>query len=437
MSTKKSSKSPRTKTSSRETAKMSRDSRVPGFYRMSIAERLNVAAKALNLNRDQLASALSDGGLIPEAADKLSENVLGVYALPFSLALNFKVNGIDYVVPMAVEEPSVVAAASNAAKMVRTGGGFHAEADPSIMIGQIHLHDVHDPDTAIAVILKRKKELISLGNAAVAELVAFGGGLRDLEVRELDDASLVVHLLVDCRDAMGANMVNTICEQLAPKIAELSRSEVVMRILSNLCDRRLVRVTCSIPPESLESTDYSGQEVRDGVVLASLIAERDPYRAATHNKGIMNGIDPAVLATGNDWRAVEAGAHAYAAIGHAYAPLCTWRVDEHGHLVGRLEMPLALGIVGGTARAHRGAQIALQMLGVSSAAELAMVVASTGMACNLAALRALVTEGIQRGHMRLHARSLMSIGVTAKKLSIPPTTKKGSRASVHRTSTRD
>jgi hydroxymethylglutaryl-CoA reductase len=407
MSAKKSSKSPRIKTSGIVKTGPVRDSRLPGFYKLSIEERLTLAAKTLGIGLDELKSVLSKGGLVTDVADKMSENVLGIYALPFALALNFKVNDIDYFIPMAIEEPSVVAAASNAAKMVRTGGGFRAEADESIMIGQIHLHDVADSISAIDGLRKRKKELIAQANQAVPELISVGGGMRDLEVRELDETTLVVHVLVDCRDAMGANMVNTICEHLSPSIAGICEGEPVMRILSNLCDRRLVRVTCSVSPDALQGNGFTGEEVRDGIAIASLIAERDPYRAATHNKGIMNGIDAAVLATGNDWRAVEAGAHAYAARGQAYAPLCIWTVDEQGWLFGRLEMPLALGTVGGTSRSHRGAHIALQVLAVNSARELAMVIASAGMASNLAALRALVTEGIQRGHMRLHSRSLL------------------------------
>jgi hydroxymethylglutaryl-CoA reductase len=407
MSAKKSSKSPRIKASGLIKTATVRDSRLSGFYKLSIEDRLTLAAKTLGLGLNELKSVLSKGGLVADVADKMSENVLGIYALPFALALNFKVNDIDYIIPMAIEEPSVVAAASNAAQMVRASGGFRAEADESIMIGQIHLHNVADPISAIDGLRVRKKEIIEQANKAVPELISVGGGMRDLEVRELDENTLVVHVLVDCRDAMGANMVNTICEHLSPSIAAICEGEAVMRILSNLCDRRLVRVTCRVSPDALQSSGFTGEEVRDGIAIASLIAERDPYRAATHNKGIMNGIDAAVLATGNDWRAVEAGAHAYAARGQGYAPLCTWNVDAQGQLVGRLEMPLALGIVGGTSRTHRGAHIALQVLGVNSARELAMVIASAGMANNLAALRALVAEGIQRGHMRLHLRSLV------------------------------
>ena len=384
---------------------MKRDSRLPGFYKLTIEKRLAAAAQALGIGTEELKTALGSGGLSPETADKISENVLGTYALPFSLALNFLVNDSDYLVPMAVEEPSVVAAASNAAKMIRAGGGFIAESDQSIMIGQVLLQGVPDAKAAEKALLGKKAELIAQGNQAQPELVQVGGGMRDLQARDLGEGMFAAHLLIDCRDAMGANMVNTICEKLAPAIAQLCRGRTVMRILTNLCDQRLVRVTCRVPPDALPAEGFTGEEVRDGVIAASRIAERDRYRATTHNKGIMNGIDAVVIATGNDWRAVEAGAHSFAARGEGYAPLCTWRADPQGRLTGRLEMPLALGTIGGTSRAHPGAKLALRILGVTGARELAMVAASVGMASNLAALRALASEGIQRGHMRLHARS--------------------------------
>ena len=307
---------------------------------------------------------------------------------------------------MAVEEPSVVAAAGNAARIVRRGGGFTAEADESLMIGQVQLDGVADISAARRAILAEGDAIMAAGNRAVPELCRYGGGVREIQVRELGEGSMVVHLLVDCRDAMGANMVNTVCESVSRRIAELSRARSGLRILSNLCDRRLVRVTARVPPEALAGKGYSGPQVCDQVMRASRFAERDIYRAATHNKGVMNGADAVVLATGNDWRAVEAGAHAFAARDGRYRPLCTWRSDEQGRLCGRLEMPLALGIVGGSSRAHQGARLALEILGVKSVRELAMVVAAAGMASNLAALRALATEGIQAGHMTLHARSV-------------------------------
>jgi hydroxymethylglutaryl-CoA reductase len=381
-------------------------SRLPGFYKLSLEERRRIAADALGIEVRELANALDTGGIDPARADKLIENVLGTYAIPFALGLNVQMNGRDYLVPMAVEEPSVVAAASNAAKIVRAGGGFEAEADAPLMIAQVQLDGVPDFAAARDAILAHKTELLALGDAAVTNLVEYGGGARDIEVRDLGDGWLVVHVLVDCRDAMGANMVNTVAEAVAERVAELAGGRIGLRILSNLCDRRCVRVRCAIPIGDLAFDGYAGEEVREGIVRASEHAERDPYRAATHNKGIMNGIDPVVIATGNDWRAVEAGAHSYAARSGRYEPLCTWRRGDDGALVGQMEVPLALGTVGGTLRAHDGARFGLRVAGVESAQELAMLAACVGVASNFAALRALATYGIQRGHMALHARSV-------------------------------
>jgi len=381
-------------------------SRHPGFYKFSVAKRRRVAAQALEIDLDELVAAINSGGLQSDTADKIVENVIGTYALPFALGLNFKVNGRDYLVPMAVEEPSVVAAASNAAKMVRAGGGFFAEADDSIMIGQVQIEEVQDTSAARARLLSRQEELIQLGNRAIPDLLQHGGGVRGLEVRELTDDVLVVHMLVDCRDAMGANMVNTVCESVSDRIGALAQGRVGLRILSNLCDHRRVRVTAKVPASAIASQSFSGEAVRDGIVKASRFAESDPYRATTHNKGVMNGIDAVVIATGNDFRAVEAGAHAFASRTGYYKPLCTFRTDDTGYLVGSLELPLALGIIGGPSFVHQGARMALNMLNVKTAKELAQVVASVGLASNLAALRALSTEGIQRGHMTLHARSV-------------------------------
>ena len=369
-------------------------------------ERRRVLARATGLPPSQIDEALGSGGLSGEAAEKIIENVLGTFALPFALAVNFTINGRDYLIPMVVEEPSVVAAAGNAARMVRQGGGFSAEAEESLMIGQVQLDGVTDIEAARKAILAEGDAIMAAGNRSVPELCQFGGGVREIQVRELGQGSMVVHLLVDCRDAMGANMVNTVCETLSERIAELGRAQCGLRILSNLCDRRLVRVNARVPAEALAGKGFSGPEVCQGVVRASRFAEKDFYRAATHNKGLMNGADAVVVATGNDWRAVEAGAHAFAARDGRYRPLCTWRSDQQGRLCGRLEMPLALGIVGGSSRAHQGVRMALEILGVKTARELGMVVASAGMASNLAALRALATEGIQAGHMTLHARSV-------------------------------
>jgi hydroxymethylglutaryl-CoA reductase len=384
---------------------MKRNSRWPGFYKLSVADRRLVAAEALGMDVEELIAAVGDGGLGCEKADKIIENVLGTFSLPFAVALNVQVNGEDFVAPMVVEEPSVVAAASNAARMVREGGGFSAEADEPIMIAQVQFDDVVDPIRACTRVKQHTAELIARGNAAVPGLVRRGGGVRAIEPRDLGDGLFVVHFYVDCRDAMGANLVNTVAEAVADRVQELCGGRTGLRILSNLCDRRKVRVTCRVPMRALASDGFDGAEVRDGIVRASRFAERDPYRATTHNKGLMNGLDAVVIATGNDWRAVEAGAHAYAARSGKYAPLCIWRA-EGNFLVGLLEIPLSLGTVGGPSRVHDGARMGLRVADANSATQLAMIAASVGMASNLAALRALATEGIQRGHMGLHARSV-------------------------------
>lgn len=407
---------------------MSEGSRIPGFYKLSMAERREVIAGRVGIEESELALALEAGGLDPATADKVVENVLGIYGLPFGVALNVRVNGVDRLTPMVVEEPSVIAAASNAARMVRHSGGFRAEVVESLMIGQVQITDVEHPTEAVDRLEASAARLLELATKSVPNLIARGGGPRHIEVRDLGQHCIVLHVLVDCRDAMGANLVNTIAEAIGPVTAEIARGKLGLRILSNLCDRRRVHVSCRVhardlvsaprassagaagagswPPPSREG-EMSGQEVADAIVAASRFAELDPYRAATHNKGIMNGIDAVVLATGNDFRAVEAGAHAYAARSGRYEPLAVWRRDGED-LVGELTLPLALGIVGGTLRVHPTARLALKILGVQTADELAMVAASAGLASNLSALRALATEGIQRGHMSLHARSVAS-----------------------------
>ncbi|HEX7602736.1 MAG TPA: hydroxymethylglutaryl-CoA reductase, degradative [Polyangiaceae bacterium] len=387
---------------------MARTSRLPGFYKVSIDERRCLVAEATGVEPSDVARCLDEGGLCEETADKFVENVLGTYALPYGVALNVRVNGHDYVVPMVVEEPSVVAAASNAAKMVRSGGGFQVKMDAPIMIAQIQLTQVTDREAARARILKNKAEILTLANGVIPGLVERGGGARDVEVRLLgyaEDQMIVVHVLVDCRDAMGANLVNTVAEGVAVRLGELAQARVGLRILSNLCDKRCVRVSCRVPAADLATDEMEGIDVIEGIVNASRFAELDPYRAATHNKGIMNGIDAVVIATGNDWRAVEAGAHAFAARSGHYAPLATWRRDGD-FLVGHLEVPMALGTVGGTLRVHPAARLSLRILGTDNAQVLASVAASVGLASNLAAVRALATDGIQRGHMALHARSV-------------------------------
>ena len=384
---------------------MARTSRLPGFYKVSVGERRALVSDATGADVADIERSLDAGGLDEETADKFVENVIGTYALPYGVALNVRVNGRDYVVPMVVEEPSVVAAASNAARMVREGGGFVAEADAPLMTAQIQLTHVEHREDAKAKILAHKDELLASADAAIPGLVERGGGTRDLEVRIVSDDMLVVHVLVDCRDAMGANLVNGLAERVAPRLAELADGRIGLRILSNLCDRRCVRVRCRVPAKALETEEMDGAEVIEGIENASRFAEADPYRAATHNKGIMNGVDAVVIATGNDWRAVEAGAHAFAARSGHYAPLATWR-GEGDALVGRIELPMALGTVGGTLRVHPAARLSLRLLGVTGAQDLAMIAASIGLASNLAAVRALATCGIQRGHMALHARSV-------------------------------
>jgi len=349
---------------------------------------------------------LDGGGIDPAVADRVVENAVGVYALPLGVGLNFVINGRDVLVPMAVEEPSVIAAASNAARMVREGGGFVADADDPVMTAQIEIVGVDDPDAARARVEAARDELLALAHATLPRLADRGGGARELEVRTLP-GRVIVHVHIDCRDAMGANMVNTVAEALGEKVARLARGRSGLRILTNLCDRRRVRVKARVPARALATEALDGDAVRDGIVAASRFAEDDPYRAATHNKGIMNGVDAVVIATGNDWRGVEAGAHAFAAADGRYRPLAVWRQENSagGDLVGQLEMPMAVGTVGGTLHAHAGARLAQRLLGVTDAKELAMIVGSAGLASNLAALRALATEGIQRGHMALHRKS--------------------------------
>jgi hydroxymethylglutaryl-CoA reductase len=384
-------------------------SRIPGFYKLSPDQRLKEVQTRAGLTEEEVA-ILAAQGLNVAQADRMSENVVGTFALPLGIAVNFRINGQDRLVPMVIEEPSVVAAASNAARIVREGGGFVAEATAPQMIGQIQVLEVDDPDGARVRLMAERGRLLEVANRQDPVLVELGGGARDLEVRVLADTlagpMLVVHLIYDCRDAMGANAINTAVEALAPLVEEITGGKVLLRILSNLADRRLARAKAVIPIQALAAEDFQGTEVAEGIVQAYAMAEVDPYRAATHNKGIMNGVDAVLLATGNDWRAVEAGAHAYAARSGKYSSLSIWEMDVDGNLVGTLEMPLAVGIVGGATKAHPAARVALKVLGVSSAQELAQVVVAVGLAQNLAALRALATEGIQRGHMQLHARSM-------------------------------
>ncbi len=391
---------------------MSQSSRLPGFYKRSLADRADTVAAWADLTPEERAALVgaSGAGLTPDLADKLIENAVGVHGLPLGIAANFLINDRDVLVPMVIEEPSVVAGASFMAKLAREKGGFRASSTPPEMIGQIQILDLADLGAARAAILEHKQELLEIAACCDRVVVELGGGPRDIEVHVLEDTPagpmLIVHLIFDCRDAMGANVINTACESLAAPLERITGGRVGLRILSNLADRRVTRAGCTIPADALAFDDYPGGRVVDGIVEAWAFAAADPYRAATHNKGIMNGVDAVVIATGNDWRAIEAGAHAYAARSGRYTSLSTWRRDDAGDLVGSLEMPMAVGIVGGTTRAHPVAQTALKILGVQSARELAEIIVSVGLAQNLAALRALATEGIQKGHMALHARQL-------------------------------
>lgn len=395
---------------------MSYSSRLEGFYKLDPGARLEWLAALVGLDPQEMEEFL-DGGLTLEQAERLVENTIGIYGLPLGLGVNFTINNRDYLIPMVIEEPSVVAGCSNAAKIVRSSGGYTASADEPVLVGQIQiLFDIKHgaeptPDAtsllsaAAKQVLVGREELLDLANKAHPRLVERGGGAREISVRQFPDTPvgpmLIVDLAMDTRDAMGANLLNTACEKIAPRVAELAGGRANLRILTNLADRRLARAHCRIALEVL-----GGAEVARSIVEAQVMAEVDRYRAVTHNKGVMNGIDAVALATGNDWRAIEAGAHAYAARDGGYRPLTKWEVASNGDLLGSIELPLAVGIVGGMTRIHRVAQLALRILGVQSGQELAAVMAAVGLAQNLAALRALATEGIQRGHMRLHARRL-------------------------------
>jgi len=384
----------------------SKTSSIPGFRDLDLAARRRVLGEQCALPASELDAALDGGGLSVETANKMIENAIGTLALPFGVTLNVRVNGADYLVPMAIEEPSVVAAASHAAKRVRAGGGFTATATDPLMAAQIEVHDVADPAGAVARIAAAQAELLEKAAAAVPGIVERGGGPREIAARDLGEGFVVAEVLVHVCDAMGANMVNTVAEALGERVAELAGGTLGLRILTNFCDRRLTCVTARVPVAEFACRRASGAEAAAGVASASRFAELDPYRAVTHNKGIMNGVDAVVMATGNDWRAVEAAAHAYAARSGVYRPLATWRVVDGGAVLeGKMEIPLPLGTVGGALRAHRGARLALELLGMPNAAELAMVAAATGLASNLAALRAMATEGINRGHMALHHRA--------------------------------
>lgn len=397
---------------------LSNGSRIPDFYNLSVNERVRaVHERGLLSKADYMSLVRGEHVLNIRTADKMIENVIGVMGLPVGLALNFVINDKEYVIPLVVEEPSIVAALSSAAKVVRNCGGFFAESTEPILIGQVQVVGVRHTAKAKSAILQRKQEIINLANSLHPKMVARGGGARDIEVHTHPNPSsegdmLVVHLLVDTCDAMGANLVNTMCEGIASLIETITDGKVFLRILSNLTDRSMVRARCEIPVEHLGGKGFDGEQVRDGIIIASDFAAVDPYRAATHNKGIMNGVDAVTLATGNDWRAVEAAAHAYAARGNGYTSLSRWFRNDAGHLVGELEMPLKVGTVGGPLESNPTVALNLRLLGVATARELAEVMGAVGLAQNFAALRALATEGIQQGHMTLHARSVATAAGT-------------------------
>ena len=377
---------------------------------LSPEKRLQAIGEVLENNSEFLDLLGGEGALPITVADGMIENVIGRFELPLGVATNFQVNGKDYLIPMAVEEPSVVAAASYMAKLARLNGGFEACSDRPIMRAQIQVMGVKDLKSAKERILTCKKELIYAANKKDKTLVSLGGGCEDIEVHLFEDTPsgpmLIVHLLVDVRDAMGANTVNTMAEYISPQVEKISHGQVRLRILSNLADKRLVTASVKIASKQFDTSDYRGEEVVKGILEAASFAVVDPYRAATHNKGIMNGIDPVVIATGNDWRAIEAGAHAFAAINGQYSSLTQWSSSDECELTGKITLPMAVGLVGGATKTHPAAKAAIALLGVESATELGQVIAAVGLAQNLAALRALATEGIQRGHMKLHARNI-------------------------------
>ncbi|MFZ0698757.1 MAG: hydroxymethylglutaryl-CoA reductase, degradative [Thermoplasmata archaeon] len=390
-----------------------RSSEISGLYRRTIEERRELIREWAGLTEAEIRSYEFPPGIDPAMIDRMIENVIGVYPLPLGIATNFRVNGRDRLIPMAIEEPSVVAAASNAAKVARAMGGFSASSTAPVMIGQVQILDVPDPAAARLRILDERDRLLEAANAKDPVLVKFGGGARDLEVRLLQTprgSMLIVHLLVDTRDAGGMNAVNTMCEALAPELARLAGGRSVLRIISNLAVHRLARARATFRADLLATDRATGPEVVEAILDAFALAVADPYRCATHNKGIMNGISSVVIATGNDYRALESGAHTYAAWsaeeGAIIRPLTTYEKDADGNLVGSIELPTALGLIGGATAVHPTAKANVKLLGVKTARELAEIVAAVGLAQNFAALRALATEGIQRGHMELHARNL-------------------------------
>lgn len=383
---------------------MSKTSQISGFYKLTPKKRVQIVKDFAGLTDEEVETLLSTGSLKLELANRMIENVVGAFPIPLGIAVNFLINGRDYLIPMAIDEPSVVAAASYAAKMTRAKGGFHTSSTEPIMIGQIQAVNIDDPYGAKMAVLAAKEKILQKANEQDPMLVSVGGGAKDLDVRVIQTNSgpmVITELHVDCRDAMGANAVNTMAEAVAPLIERITHGRVYLRIISNLATKRLARAWTVVTKEEL-----GGEKIVDGIIEAFNFAAADPYRAATHNKGILNGIIGVVIATCNDHRAVEAGAHAYAARSGQYSPLTVWEKNRDGDLVGSIELPMAVGTVGGATRVHPVAKIALKILGVKTANELAEVLAAVGLAQNLGALRALAHEGIQRGHMALHARNV-------------------------------
>lgn len=383
---------------------MPKSSAFLGFYKLSPKERLALIMDFAGLSKEECSLLQNTGSLPLDQADRMIENVVGAIPTPIGIGVNFLVNNRDYLIPMATEEPSVVAAASYAAKMVREGGGFFTSSTPPVMIGQVQVVRVPEPEAASSAIVRAKDEILKKANEQDPLLLSLGGGAMDLDAKIIHTTvgpMVITQLYVDCRDAMGANAVNTMVEAVAPMIERLTGGKAYLRIISNLATKRLAKAWCVVPKESV-----GGKDVVDGIVNASAFAAADPYRAATHNKGAMNGIIAVVLATGNDHRAIEAGAHAYAALKGQYTSLSTWCKNENGDLVGVIELPMAVGLIGGAVKTHPIARIALKILNVKTANEFGEVLAAVGLAQNLAALRALVHEGIQRGHMSLHARNI-------------------------------
>ena len=390
-------------------------SKLSGFYKLTPGERVKLVKEFAGLTGEETELLKNSSALTLEQANRMVENVIGTYSLPLGVATNFLINDKDYLIPMVLEEPSVIAAASNAAKMARSAHGFKTESTDPVMIGQIHIMGIEDFEAAQQHIQEKKQELIELANSKDPSLIKYGGGARDIEAEVLDTEqgkTLRVHLYVDCRDAMGANAINTMAETIAPILEEATGGDAVLRIISNLADRRIAKATATFPKDQI-----GGEEAVDSIIKVYAIAAADPYRAATHNKGIMNAISAITIATGNDWRAIEAGAHAYASCSGQYKPLTRYEKNEDGDLVGHIELPMAIGLVGGATKVHPTAQVCVKILGVKSASELGEVIVSVGLAQNFAAIRALAMEGIQKGHMKLHARNLAaSVGAKDKQI---------------------